>query len=394
MANLPEGDWRLQQELDFRRVLGPALAATRGYASEAVGENLAQASALAERLGRTENLFPLRYGQWAFHLVRAEHKLALPLAEQMEQIGQVHNDLAVMLLGRWMHGLSRLFLGEFIAARTLFEQSHDLKNPAHRAKYVALPDDPHTAMLAHLATALACLGHVDQARSSWNEALSLARRLERAFTVVLVLYYACWVEWLTASPQTAQRLAEEAMAVSDEHGFNFWLGLALSFRGWSLSASGQTEEGLATLTKALSICRATGAVVTTPLALILLAEVHAQLGRPVEGLNCLAEAAQIVEVTEERCDESELHRLRGDLLNATGHPSEAERNYHQALAVARRQSAKFLELRAATGLARLWRDQGKRTEARDVLAAIYNWFTEGFDTPVLKEAKALLDQLT
>ena len=393
IANLPEGDWRVQQELDFRGVLGPALAATKGYASEAVGENLAQASALAERLGRTENLAPLRYGQWAFHLVRAEHKLALPLAEQMEQIGQVHNDLAVMLLGRWMHGLTRLFLGEFIAARTLFEQSHDLKDPAHRAKYVALPDDPHTAMLAHLATALACLGHVDQARSSWNEALLAARRLERAFTVVLVLYYACWVEWLTASPHTAQRLAEEAIAVSDEHGFDFWLGLALSFRGWSLSASGQTEEGLVTLTKALSICRATGAVVTTPLALILLAEVHAQLGRPVEGLNCLAEAAQIVEVTEERCDEFELHRLRGDLLNATGHPSEAERNYHQALAVARRQSAKFLELRAGMSLARLWRDQGKRAEARDLLAPIYGWFTEGLDTPVLKDAKALLDEL-
>ena len=117
------------------------------------------------------------------------------------------------------------------------------------------------------------------------------------------------------------------------------------------------------------------------------------LGQSVQGLNCLAEAAQIIETTEERCNEAELHRLRGDLLNATGDPSAAERNYHQALEVARKQSAKLLELRSSVSLARLWRDQGKRTEASDLLAPIYRWFTEGFDTLDLKEAKALLEEL-
>jgi hypothetical protein len=119
----------------------------------------------------------------------------------------------------------------------------------------------------------------------------------------------------------------------------------------------------------------------------LLAEAHAQLGQPVEGLNCLAEATQIIEATEERCNESELHGLRGDLLNATGHPFEVERSYHQALAVARLQNAKFLELRAGVSLARLWRDQGKRTEARDFLAPIYGWFTEGWTRRSCKTPK-------
>jgi predicted ATPase len=141
------------------------------------------------------------------------------------------------------------------------------------------------------------------------------------------------------------------------------------------------------------MCRAEGADYGTPLALMYLGETCAKLGRLGDGLKCLAEAAQFVEATDERTYEAELHRSRGD-LNATGDRVEAEQNYHRALAVARQQSAKLFELRAATSLARLWRDQGKRSEARDLLAPVYNWFTEGFDTPVLKEAKALLEQLS
>jgi predicted ATPase len=139
--------------------------------------------------------------------------------------------------------------------------------------------------------------------------------------------------------------------------------------------------------------RATGNVTGTPGILISLAAVCVSVGRPIEGLNCLAEAAQIIEATEERISEAELHRVRGELFNAMGDQTAAEQSYHQALAVAARQSAKLFELGAATSLARLWRDQGKHTEARDLLAPIYDWFTEGFDTPVLQDAKALLDQL-
>jgi predicted ATPase len=139
--------------------------------------------------------------------------------------------------------------------------------------------------------------------------------------------------------------------------------------------------------------RATGAVIHTPSMLVSLAEAHARLGEPIEGQNCLAEATQIIESTDQRIVEADVYRVRGDLLNATGDQAAAEQSYRQALAVAQRQSAKLFELRAATSLARLWRDQGKRIEARDLLALIYDWFTEGLDTPVLQEAKALLDQL-
>jgi predicted ATPase len=127
---------------------------------------------------------------------------------------------------------------------------------------------------------------------------------------------------------------------------------------------------------------------------MMLAEAHAMVGQPADGLNCLAEAARIIETTDERVNEAELHRLRGDALNATGDPSAAERSYHQALAVAKLQNAKLFELRASISLARLWCKQNRRGEARDLLAPIYGWFTEGFDTLDLKQAKALLDELT
>jgi predicted ATPase len=183
------------------------------------------------------------------------------------------------------------------------------------------------------------------------------------------------------------------VALSNEHSFPFLLGMGLFHHGWSLTALGRAHEGLALLTEGLSVLRATGAVSHTPLALMWLAEAYAKVGQPDEGLNCLAEAAQLIETTSERYCPAELCRLRGDLLSGTGDRAAAEQNYRQALAVAKRQSAKPFELRAATSLARLWRDQGKRTEARDLLALIYNWFTEGLDAPVLKEAKALLDTL-
>ena len=183
------------------------------------------------------------------------------------------------------------------------------------------------------------------------------------------------------------------LALAKEHGFSYWLAWANVHLGWSLAALDQAPKGLSLIADGLAMYRATGAVLLTPWILMRLAEAHVRLGQSIEGLNCLVQAAQVIETTDERTDEAELHRVRGDLLDATGDRADAEQSYHQALAVARRQSAKLFELRAATSLARLWHDQGKRAEARDLLAPIYGWFTEGFDTPVLQDAKALLDQL-
>jgi class 3 adenylate cyclase/tetratricopeptide (TPR) repeat protein len=392
LARSSDGPGRQQQELDLQTALGPALMVSKGYAAKDAGETFARASALAEQLDRSDYLIPLIYGQWAYHLVRSEHKTALPLAQKMERTGETRNDIAALLLGHESHGLNLFFLGEFSAARALLEQCHSMSDPEHRATCLAQTGlDYGAAMLAHLAVTLTYLGYIDQGRAQMNEALSVAR--QHAYTRSLVGLYACEAEWVAGSPQVARPRAEEMVALSSEHGFPLFLGLGMIFRGWSMTALEQAQEGLTLLAKGLSVVRATGAGIQTPLALILLAEAHVQLGQPVEGLNFLEEAALIMETGDERCNEAGLHWLRGDLLQTTGNSEAAERAYHQALAVADGQSAKVFELRAATSLARLWREQGKRTEARDLLAPIYGWFTEGFDTPVLKEAKALLDEV-
>jgi tetratricopeptide (TPR) repeat protein len=394
LANLPDGAWRWQQELELQLALRPALAATRGLSAPEVGETIARTRGLAEQIDRPEYLVPMLFGEYAYHLARAENKLALSTAERIEKLGEARNDAAVQLTGRRTSGYIRLRLGEFVAARALLEQCHALADSAMRAIGGTISDDPYSAMLAHLALTLTYLGYVDQATSRISEALSEAHRLghAQAQTLAFVLIHVTWAQLIARSDET-QRHAEELLTLSTEHGFPLHLGWATAFRGRCLTALGQAHEGLTLLIQGLATIRATGAVVGTPLVLAGLAEAYAKLDRAVEGLDCLAEAGQFIEMTEERIFETELHLVRGDLLNATGDRPEAERSYHQALAVARQQSAKLFELRAATSLARLWRDQGKRTEARDLLAPIYGWFTEGFDTPVLQDAKALLDQL-
>ena len=394
LSALPDGPERRQQELDLQMSLRPALAFTKGISTAEVRETIARARELAEELDRPEYLVSLLNGQRALHLIRSELKLALSLAEQVEEIGEARNDVTVQLLGRRANGWTRFFLGEFIAARTLLEQCHGLADPAHRAIQGGMSEDPNALRLAYLAVPLAYLGYIDQAWLRLNEALSEARRLRQAQTLAQVILVAIMIAFITRLPREAQRDAEELLALSAEHGFSLYFSYATVFRGASLTALGQAQEGLPLLTQGLAAMRAAGAVWTTPFALMWLAETYAALNQQGEGLNCLAEAARIIETTEERVGEAELHRLRGDLLNATADPSAAERSYHQALAVARSQSAKLLELRASISLARLLCKQGKRGEARDLLASIYGWFAEGFGTPVLETAKAMLEELT
>jgi tetratricopeptide (TPR) repeat protein len=183
------------------------------------------------------------------------------------------------------------------------------------------------------------------------------------------------------------------LSQSAEHGFQHYLSWAVAYRGRSLTARGQAKEGLELLGQGLAELRSTGGAVNTPMLLAWLAEAYAMAGVGEER-NCLAEAARSVETTDERVSEAELlHRVRGDLLNVAGDRAAAEQHYRKAIAVAERQGAKLLQLRASISLARLWRDQGKRAKGRDLLAPIYNWFTEGFDASDLKDARTLLDEL-
>ena len=254
------------------------------------------------------------------------------------------------------------------------------------------------------------LGYPEQALKRSHEALSLAQELSHPFSLALALNFAAMLHQSRREGQVVQERAEATIALCSEQGFPLFLAMGTMLQGWTLAEQGQVEEGIAQIREGLAAYQATGAEMWRPYFLALLAEMQGKVEQAEEGLRVVEEALAIVERTEERVYEAELHRLKGELLlaqeskkqkpvlslveGAKGKNEEVEECFHQAIKVARKQSAKSLELRAATSLSRLWQQQGKGEEARDLLAPVYNWFTEGFDTADLKDVKALLHELS
>jgi class 3 adenylate cyclase len=393
LANLPEATARRQHELDLRLALGPALIATQGWAAQATGETYARAGELCDQLGQERHLGAILFGQYTHRNLRGEYRLAHETAYDVLRIGEARNDALMISMGHHLLGYNYTCLGEFSLARAELERTlAAMSDAALRSTATALMDaDQLVVTLAHLEMPLARLGYPDQARARREAALLEARQLAHSFTLAFALGFGLYSE--EEGPQSMMLRAEELLALSTEHGFAYWKALAAMHRGRRLTMLGYEAEGIAQMTEGLAAYRSTGTVAGLPFWLIRLADAYGRARRPSEGLEHLTEAIRIVERAEDRESEAELYRVRGELLLATEDAGEAEESFCAALKIARRQSAKLYELRASTSLARLWRDQGKRTEARDLLAPIYGWFTEGFDTRDLKKAKALLDGL-
>jgi MalT-like TPR region len=359
------------------------------------GETLARAKVLAEQLDRSDHLVPLLYGLWAFHFIRGEHRLALSSAEQTGKLGEAQKNVAVLLLGKLYQGITRFNLGEFAAATALLNECYPLNDPAQRAACAGLTaEDPYVMALSWIGTTKAGLGHSNQGRERILEALSTARQLKQPYSLGFALNFASSTLSWTKSAREQLGYADELTTLSTEHDFFYLLALGHLWRGVALTTLGEPRDGLSALAMALSMFQAIGAVTLTAWIFEAQADAYAKLGQVQEGLACLARAVQVIDSTEERYTLSDVHRIHGDLLITMGDLVGAEEDYHQALAVARQQGAKVYELRAATSLARLWCDQGNTGKARDLIAPIYGWFTEGLDKPVLKEAKALLGDLT
>jgi class 3 adenylate cyclase/predicted ATPase len=385
---------RQQQELDLQIALGHALLATKGYGASEPGEAYVRARQLCEQLNRPAQLGTILAGQFAFRQVRAELEQAERHAEEISQLGDALDDVMWKCLGWVYRGHTCTYLGKFTDASICAANAMRLWEPQYRALALT-PADPYVVSLIFLSRALLCLGQIARARLLGDEALAEAQRLS-PYTLAFALAHIWIVDWALEGINSAPTMslsANEAVAISSEHGFPLWLGESNVLRGWCLGAVGQTLEGISLVRQGIDICRATGSNILIPFFLTVLAEIYGIARQPEEGLHQLAEAAKLVQRTQERWAEAEMHRLRGTLLLSTHDVAAAENSFQQALTVAQHQSAKFWELRAALDLARLWCDQGKHTEAHDLLAPIYGWFTEGFDTPVLQDAKALLDQL-
>jgi predicted ATPase len=393
---LPDTPERTPQELDLQIALGQALLATKGQAALDVGHTYNRARELCQQVGETSQLFRVLYGLYHFHLVRAELQTARELSEELLTLAQHIQDPTYLLGAHFLLGGSWFLLGEHTAAREHMEQSLTL--------YDHQPHHAHTSLFgwdlgifcqAWLPHALWHLGYPDQALAMSHEGLAQAQGLSHPFTLAAVLDYGAMFQQFRLEPRVVHEQAETAIVLCTEQKFAYYLAWGTTLQGWAQVAQGQNEEGLAQMRHGLAALRATGAALRLPYYLALLAEACGRTGQAEEGLTLLAEALALVHKTGEAWTEPELHRLKGELLlslSADNH-AEAEGCFHQALAAARRQQAKSLELRAATSLSRLWQQQGKRVEAHQLLAEIYGWFTEGFDTADLQDAKALLEEL-
>src|SRR5262249_28865752 len=267
--------------------------------------------------------------------------------------------------------------------------------------------DPGVVCLSYVALALWLLGYPDQALKRIHEALTLAHELSHPFSQALALNFAAVLHQPRREGQATQKRAEAVIALSNKQGFLFRAAWGTILRGWALAEQGQGEEGMAQMRQGLATWDTTGTELARPHCLALLAEAYGKRGQTEEGLALLAEALATVERTGQCVDEARLYRLKGQLMlqklqRAVLQPvitspqaeAEAEACFLKAIEIARWQQAKSLELSAAMSLSRLWHHQGKRYEARELLAPIYGWFTEGFDTADLQEAKALLQELS
>jgi predicted ATPase len=275
------------------------------------------------------------------------------------------------------------------------EKALALYDPAHGPSSLELLSyDSQVELRLHLSFALACLGHLDQALLQRDEALAGADRRSHPPTLAHALMCAWWTGWFVRSAAASLlQYADQTLALATEHGLEFFRANALLWRGWCLAALRRAEQGVPLLTAGVAGRVELGFSMWRPLALTLLGDGCRMAGEWQAALGHIAEAQRLAETTREHWFQAETLRLRGEVLQAIGDCVSAEAGYREAIAIAQQQSARLWELRAATSLARLWRDQGKRTEARELLAPVYGWFTEGFGTPVLQEARAMLDEL-
>ena len=402
---LPDTSQRTQHELDLLTTLGPALMSTKGYAAPEVVQVYTRARELCQQIGETPEHFPVLWNLWLFYVARAEHQTAMELGEQCLQLAQRVQDEALLLEAHCAIGVSWFYLGNLALACTHLEHAIALYDPEqhHVLAYYYGGLDPGWVGFLFYAWALWLRGYPAQARAQSAKALSLAQHLAYPYLLARALYYDALLCQLRRDVSAVRDQTEAALTIATAQSFALVQTGGLIMRGWAITVQEHSAEGLVQIRQGLDMYCSAEAKAQRPHFLTLLAEAAGLLGQPEDGLAALDEALPLVEKTGERYYEAELHRQRGELLLlrvARSHPDQGSREQHEAetcfqhaLDVARGQQAKSLELRAAMSLARLWQRQGKRVEAHALLEEIYGWFTEGFDTADLQEARALLDAL-
>jgi DNA-binding SARP family transcriptional activator/predicted ATPase len=400
LETTPETPDRDQRELDLQIALGVPLVLIKGHAAPEVEATYARARELCEPAyaGDIPQRFQVLMGLRRYYLARGELGTAHELGEELLILAQSVQDPTHLSRAHMMHADTLDSLGEFAQVLDHCQQGIAVYDPRQSRSHMFLfGNDTAVGCQMYEALALWHLGYPDQAMRRANESLTLAHELSHPFTLVFALYYTARLHMLRVEVRAVQEHVEAVLRIATERGFALFQAFGTVLRGWALAEGGEIEEGIWKMQQGLAAWRAMGLAVVLPESLSFLAGAYGKAGQAEEGLRLVSEALTRVERTGERKFEAELYRLKGELLlgqvEADRCYREAEKCFERALEFARGQRAKSWELRAATSLSRLWHTQGRGEEARELLQEVYGWFTEGFDTADLTEAKALLDAL-
>jgi predicted ATPase len=396
LKTLPDTPERVQQELGMQLGLAVPLSGIKGYGEPAVGETYSRARILCQQIGEKPQLITALFLLSIFYFSRAEHQTALEIQEQLVRLAQKIKDPLLIALTHSTMAWILYSQGRFASAQTHLDKMnsfYDFKK--HGSLAFIYGFDPGMASLAFSACNLWCLGYPDQALDCCIKSVDLARKVNHPYTLAFALAMASMFNLLRRESQALKELAEELVQLSREKGFLLYAGIGNFKSGRALCEQGQIKEGIARINQGLAVYEATGQRFTRIELLTCLAEAYGKAGEVGKGLKLLSDAFLLLEKSEERYFESTLYRVRGELLLMKGvNEYEVDRDYQKAIDVARGQNAKSMELRATMSLARLWQKKGKKKEAFKILKEIYDWFTEGFDTQDLKDAKALLEELS
>ena len=393
---LPENVQRHERELELLTYLGVATTAIKGYADPEVEKVYTRARELCQHVERTPRLSSAMLGLWKGALIRSDLQRAHELAQECMRLTANKKDPELRLTAHIMLGAVLLYRGEIISAHEYLTEAVRLYNPLeHHSEAFDYGEDPGVVGLVYLAFAAWILGYPDQALKHSDDALALAKKLDHPFTLALALNLTAWINELRQEINIVLERGETLIALAEEQGFSFWRACGLIQKGSALFELGRQQEGIALVNKGMTALHASGAMIGHAGGLAQRALAYGKIGRVEEGLQMADEAIAVIKNGVERQLEAENYRIKGELLLMQRPPDEqqAEACFTHALEVARRQQAKSWELRVAMSLSRFWMKQGKHAEARALLAEVYNWFAEGFETADLREAKALLEAL-
>jgi class 3 adenylate cyclase/predicted ATPase len=403
IATLPGTPARRREEIKLQVALITPLLHVSGYATPETRAAVERARLLieqAEALGEPPEdpllLFSVLYASWAANIVAFNSDVMRELAVQFLAVADKQRAKGPLMIGHRLMGLSLLHTGDIAGGRVHLDRAFSLYDPAeHRPLATRFGQDVGAATLCWRSIACWLLGYPQDALIDIEHALKIAREIGHSATLLYLLNFSTWPHIQCGNYAEANALLDEFTALKDETGSLFWEAWGMVQRGCVLALTGKASDAVQTITSGVAAMRSTAATMWMPLWLSYLTRANAEIGQFDAARRCIGEAMTVVETTKETWYAAEVNRIAGEIALLSPEPdvAKAEAYFERALAVARAQQAKSWELRAAMSIARLWRDQDKRNQARDLLAPVYGWFTEGFDTRDLKEAKALLDEL-